>query len=132
MTRAAFATGLIGLTFRTARLLAARLHLRLAVRLFGLTALHGFLDLLKDRGDFGVGLAGGVIGNVSGLLLGFLGSLLSLGGLLMGFLHRRVLLGLLHGLMEALLFIGAKRDRLAAFLSRTLVSGGRTRAFFGG
>jgi hypothetical protein len=50
----------------------------------------------------------------------------------MGFLHRRVLLGLLHGLMEALLFIGAKRDRLAAFLSRTLVSGGRTRAVFGG
>jgi sialate O-acetylesterase len=127
LTRAAFATGLIGLTFGP-----ARLTLGLAVGLVRLTALHGFLDLLKDRGDFGVGLAGGVIGNVSGLLLGFLGSLLSLGGLLMGFLHRRVLLGLLHGLMEALLFIGAKRDRLAAFLSRTLVSGGRTRAFFGG
>ena len=127
LTRAAFATGLIGLTFGP-----ARLTLGLAVGLVRLTALHGFLDLLKDRGDLGVGLAGGVIGNVSGLLLGFLGSLLSLGGLLMGFLHRRVLLGLLHGLMEALLFIGAKRDRLAAFLSRTLVSGGRTRAVFGG
>ena len=128
------ATGAItfGLTFGPARLLAARLTLGLAIGLVRLTALHGFLDLLKDRGDLGVGLAGGVIGNVSGLLLGFLGSLLSLGGLLMGFLHRRVLLGLLHGLMEALLFIGAKRDRLAAFLSRTLVSGGRTRAFFGG
>ena len=127
LTRAAFATGLIGLTFGP-----ARLTLGLAVGLVRLTALHGFLDLLKDRGDLGVGLAGGVIGNVPGLLLGFLGSLLSLGGLLMGFLHRRVLLGLLHGLMEALLFIGAKRDRLAAFLSRTLVSGGRPRAFFGG
>ena len=128
------ATGAItfGLTFGPARLLAARLTLGLAIGLVRLTALHGFLDLLKDRGDLGVGLAGGVIGNVPGLLLGFLGSLLSLGGLLMGFLHRRVLLGLLHGLMEALLFIGAKRDRLAAFLSRTLVSGGRTRAFFGG
>ncbi|MEY3130565.1 MAG: hypothetical protein RLY12_937 [Verrucomicrobiota bacterium] len=99
LTGAAFATGLIGLTFG--------LTLGLAVGLVRLTALHGFLDLLKDRGDLGVGLAGGVIGNVSGLLLGFLGSLLSLGGLLMGFLHRRVLLGLLHGLMEALLFIGA-------------------------
>jgi hypothetical protein len=40
-----------------------------------------------------------------------LGGLLSLGSLLVGFLHRGVLLGLLHSLMQALLFVGAKLDR---------------------
>jgi hypothetical protein len=110
---AAFATGLIGLTFGPARLLAARLDLRRAVRLVRLTAFHGLLDLLEYRGDFGVGLACGIIGEFPGLLLGFLSGLLSLGGLLVGLLHRRVLLGLLHGLVEALLFVGVKLDRQA-------------------
>lgn len=141
---AAFATGLIGLTFRTTRLLAARLGLGttrgfaagLTVRLVGLTALHGLLDFFEDGCNGRVSLAGGVVGDFTRLLLGFLGGLLGLGGLLMGFLHRRVLLGLLHGLMQALLFVGAERHRqpggLTAFLAGALGSGGRARTFFGG
>ncbi len=148
LNRASVAIRLVRLTFRTARLVAAGLDLgttrgfaagltlRLSVRLVGLAALHGLLDLLEDRGDGGIGLAGGVFGEFAGLLLGFLGGLLGLGGLLVGFLYRRVLLGLLHGLMQALLFVGAKLGRqaggLAAFLARALGSGGRTGAFFGG
>lgn len=148
MVGASLATRLIGLALGPARLLAAGLDLgttrgfaagltlRLSVRLVGLAALHGLLDLFEDRGDGGIGLAGGVFGEFAGLLLGILGGLLGLGGLLMGFLYRRVLLGLLHGLMEAFLLIGAKWDRLAgrrtSFLSRALGSGGRTGAFFGG
>lgn len=109
--RAAFASGLgLGLAFGASGAFAARLRLRLrlAVGLFGLTALHCLLDLLEDRGDFGVGLAGGLVGDLAGLLLGFLRGLLGLGSLLVGFLHRGVLLGFLHGLMEALLFVGRK------------------------
>jgi hypothetical protein len=136
LARAAFASRLISLTLGTARRLAARLALRLAVGLVRLTALHGLLDLLENRGDFRVDLAGGVIGKVSGFLVGFLRGLLGLGSLIVGFLHRGVLFGLFHGLVQALLFIRAEGDwqtrQLAAFLSRTLGAGGRTRAFFGG
>jgi len=148
LTRAAFATGLIGLTFGTARSFPARLDLGttrgfaaglalgLAVGLIRLTAFHGRLDFFEDGGDGRVGLASGVVGDFTRLLLGLLGGLLSLGGLLMGLLHRRVLLGLLHGLMQALLFVGAERDRqpggLTAFLAGALGSGGRARTFFGG
>ena len=136
LTGASVAIRLVRLTFRTARLLAARLDLGRTAGLVRLTVFHGLLDLLEDRGDFRVGLAGRFVGGFPGLLLGLLSGLLGFGRLLMGFLHRGVLLGLLHGLMQAFLFVGAQFDRQtrrrAAFLAGALGAGGRTRAFFGG
>ncbi len=136
LTRAAFAARLIGLALGTARRFAARLALRGAPGLVGLPAFHGFLDFFEDRGDGRVGLAGGIVGDFTRLLLGFLGGLLGLGSLLVGFLHRRILLGLFHGLMQAFLFIRAKLDRKAGrrapFLARALGAGGRAGSFLGG
>jgi hypothetical protein len=122
--------------FAVAGCFAARLVFRFATRLDVRALLHRLADLLQDRGDFRIGFAGGVLGEFAGLLLGLGGGLLSLGGLFVRLFHRGVLLGFLHGFMEALLFVGAKLDRqsgqLAAFLSGALGARGLARGFVGG
>lgn len=135
---AAFTSRLIGLTFGTARLLAARLGLGLAARLAGLAGLtlfHGLTDLFENRGDRRVDLTGGFIGGLAGFLLGFGGGLLGLGGLLMRFLYGRVLIGFLHGLAEALLFVRGEWDREtwvgASFGGRSLGAEVWARGVFG-
>ena len=91
--------------FGASRLFTAGLGLGLAARLVGLTLFHGLTDLFENRGDRRVGLTGSFIGGLAGFLLGLGGGLLGLGGLLMRFLYGRVLIGFLHGLAEALLFV---------------------------
>jgi hypothetical protein len=53
----------------------------------------------------------------------------------MGFLHGRILVGLLHGFAEALLFVGGEWDREtwvgASFGGRSLGSEVRARGVFG-
>ena len=105
--------GLAVAAFGAARLLTAGLGLGLASRLVGLTLFHGLADLFKKRGDGRVGLTGGLVGKLTGLLLGFGGGLLGFGGLLMRFLYGRVLIGFLHRLAEALLFVRGEWDREA-------------------
>ena len=121
--------------FGAARLFTAGLGLGLAAGLVGLTLFHALTDLFKNRGNGGVRFAGGFIGGLVGFLLGIDGGLLGLGGLFVRLLHRGVLLGFLHGFMQALLFVGAKLDRqagqLASFLSGALGAGGRARGFVG-
>jgi hypothetical protein len=121
--------------FGAARLLTAGLGLGLAAGLVGLTLFHGLTDLFKNRGNGGVGLTGSFIGGLAGFLLGLGGDLLGLGGLLMRFLYGRVLIGFLHGLAEALLFVKGEWDREArvgaAFGGRSLGSDVRARGVFG-
>ena len=121
--------------FGAARFLAAGLGLGLAAGLVGLTLFHGLTDLFKNRGNGGVGFAGGFIGGLAGFLLGLGGGLLGLGGLLMRFLYGRVLIGFLHGLAEALLFVRGERYREtwvgAAFGGRSLGSEVWARGVFG-
>ena len=64
------------------------------------------MHLFEERGDGGVGLAGGFIGDIAGLLLGLGGGLLGFGGLLVGFLYCGILIGFLQGFVEALLVVG--------------------------
>ena len=121
--------------FGAARFLAAGLGLGLAAGLVGLTLFHGLTDLFKNRGDRRVGLTGGFIGGLAGFLLGLGGGLLGLGGLLTRFLYGRVLIGFLHGLAEALLFVKGEWDREArvgaAFGGRSLGSEVWARGVFG-
>ena len=121
--------------FGAARLLTAGLGIGLAAGLVGLTLFHGLTDLFKNRGDRRVGLTGGFIGGLAGFLLGLGGGLLGLGGLLMRFLYGRVLIGFLHGLAEALLFVRGERYREtwvgATFGGRSLGSEVRARGVFG-
>ena len=121
--------------FGAARFLAAGLGLGLASRLAGLTLFHGLTDLFKNRGDGGVGFTGGFIGDLAGFLLGLGGGLLGFGGLLVGFLYGWVLIGFLHGLTEAFLFVRGEWDREArvgaAFGGRSLGSEVRARGVFG-
>jgi hypothetical protein len=116
-------------------LLTAGLGLGLASRLAGLTLFHGLADLFKNRGDGRVGLTGGIIGKLAGFLLGLGGGLLGFGGLLMRFLYGRVLIGFLHGLAEALLFVRGERDREArvgaTFRGRSFGADVRARGIFG-
>ena len=121
--------------FRLTRSFAAGLGLGLAAGLVGLTLFHGLTDLFKNRGNGGVGLTGGFIGGLAGFLLGLGGGLLGLGGLLMRFLYGRVLIGFLHGLAEALLFVRGERYREtwvgATFGGRSLGSEVWARGFVG-
>ena len=121
--------------FGAARFLAAGLGLGLAAGLVGLTLFHGLTDLFKNRGNGGVGFAGGFIGGLAGFLLGLGGGLLGFGGLIVCFLYGRVLIGFLHGLAEAFLFVGGERDRetriSTAFGGRSIGSDVRTRGVFG-
>ena len=121
--------------FGAARLLTAGLGLWLAAGLVGLTLFHGLTDLFKNRGNGGVGLTGGFIGGLAGFLLGFGGGLLGLGGLLVRFLYGRVLIGFLHGLAEALLFVRGERYREtwvgATFGGRSFGADVRARGVFG-
>jgi hypothetical protein len=127
--------GLAVAAFGAARLLSAGLGLGLASRLVGLTLFHGLADLFKKRGDGRVGLTGGLVGKLTGLLLGFGGGLLGFGGLLMRFLYGRVLIGFLHRLAEALLFVRGEWDREArvgaAFRGRSFGADVRARGVFG-
>ena len=121
--------------FGAARLFTAGLGLGLAARLVGLTLFHALTDLFKNRGNGGVRFAGGFIGGLAGFLLGLGGGLLGLGGLLMRFLYGRVLIGFLHGLAEALLFVRGERYREtwvgATFGGRSLGSEVWARGVFG-
>ena len=121
--------------FGAARFLAAGLGLGLASRLAGLTLFHGLTDLFKNRGNGGVGFTGGFIGGLAGFLLGLGGGLLGFGGLLVGFLYGWVLIGFLHGLTEAFLFVRGEWDREArvgaAFGGRSLGSEVWARGFVG-
>ena len=121
--------------FGAARLLTAGLGLGLASRLAGLTLFHGLTDLFKNRGYGGVGFTGGFIGDLAGFLLGLGGGLLGFGGLLVGFLYGWVLIGFLHGLTEAFLFVRGEWDREArvgaAFGGRSLGSEVWARGFVG-
>jgi hypothetical protein len=127
--------GLAVVAFGAARLLSTGLGLGLASRLAGLTLFHGLADLFEKRGDGRVGLAGDLVGNLTGLLLGLGGSLLGLGGLLMRFLYGRVLLGFLHRLAEAPLFVRGEWDREArvgtTFRGRSFRADVRARGVFG-
>ena len=121
--------------FGAARFLAAGLGLGLAAGLVGLTLFHGLTDLFKNRRNGGVGFAGGFIGGLAGFLLGLGGGLLGFGGLLVGFLYGWVLIGFLHGLTEAFLFVRGEWDREArvgaAFGGRSLGSEVWARGVFG-
>ena len=127
--------GLLAIAFTLAGGFTPRLGFRLAAGLVGLTLFHGLADFFQNRRNGGIGFAGGFIGDFTGFLLGFDGGLLGFGGLLMRFLYGRVLIGFLHGLAEAFLFVGGERDRetriSTAFGGRSLGSDVRTRGVFG-
>ena len=127
--------GLAVAAFGAARFLTAGLGFGLAAGLVGLTLFHGLADFFQNRRNGGVGLTGGFIGGLAGFLLGLGGGLLGLGGLLMRFLYGRVLIGFLHRLAEALLFVRGERYREtwvgATFGGRSFGADVRARGVFG-
>ena len=85
-------------------------------RLIGLPVLagfHGLADFFENWRDGRIGAAGGVVGDLVGFLLRFHGNLLGLRRVLMGFANGGILLGLLHRLVEALLFFRGELDHRA-------------------
>ena len=96
-------------------------------RLVGLPVLagfHGLSDFFEERGDGRIGTAGGVVADLVGFLLCLHGNLLGLRRVLMGFADGGILPGLLHRLVEALLFfrreLGRKARVSAAFGGRAV------------